>query len=59
MKYMHFTVAADGFAGHLAEPEEKAAQAVIIVMGGEKGLLPEMEIIRWMEEGLCLLKSEI
>ncbi len=40
MKYKHFTVAADGFAGHMAEPEEKAAQAVIIVMGGEKSLLP-------------------
>jgi pimeloyl-ACP methyl ester carboxylesterase len=44
MKYKHFTVAADGFAGHMAEPEENAVQAVIIVMGGEKSLMPGIKI---------------
>jgi alpha-beta hydrolase superfamily lysophospholipase len=54
MRYLHFTVAADGFAGHIAEPEEKAAQAVIIVMGGEKSLLPGIKIAeRFADYGIA------
>jgi esterase/lipase len=54
MRYLHFTVAADGFAGHMAEPEEKAAQAVIVVMGGEKSLLPGIKIAeRFADYGLA------
>jgi alpha-beta hydrolase superfamily lysophospholipase len=44
MRYKHFTVAADGFTGHMAEPEEEASQAVIIVTGGEKSILPGIKL---------------
>jgi esterase/lipase len=54
MRYKHFTVAADGFAGHMAEPEEQAAQAVIVVMGGEKSLMPGMKIAeRFADYGIA------
>jgi esterase/lipase len=54
MKYKHFTVATDGFVGHMAEPEEKAAHSVIIVMGGEKGLLPGIKIAeRFADYGIA------
>jgi dienelactone hydrolase len=54
MRYLHFTVAADGFTGHIAEPEAKAAQAVIIVMGGEKSLLPGIKIAeRFADYGIA------
>jgi pimeloyl-ACP methyl ester carboxylesterase len=54
MRYKHFTVAADGFVGHMAEPEEKAAQAVIIVMGGEKSFLPGIKIAeRFADYGIA------
>lgn len=40
MKRENFTVEEHGFCGHLAEPDEGASKAVIVIMGGEKGLLP-------------------
>lgn len=40
MKQENFTVKEYGFCGHLAEPDEGANKAVIVIMGGEKGLLP-------------------
>jgi esterase/lipase len=54
MRYLQFTVAADGFTGHMAEPEEKAVQAVIIVMGGEKSFLPGIKIAeRFADYGIA------
>jgi esterase/lipase len=54
MIYKHFTAAADGFAGHMAEPEEEASQAVIIVTGGEKSILPGIKIAeRFADYGIA------
>lgn len=39
MKQEIFTVKEHGFCGHLAEPDDGASKAVIVIMGGEKGLL--------------------
>jgi alpha-beta hydrolase superfamily lysophospholipase len=53
MRYEHFTFAADGFAGHMAEPEE-ASQAVIIVTGGEKSILPGIKLAeRFADYGIA------
>ena len=35
MIYTDFTINKNGFTGHMAEPERKTEQAVIVVMGGE------------------------
>ena len=40
MRYENFTVKKDGFAGHLAEPDNVSDRAVIIIMGGEQSILP-------------------
>lgn len=40
MKHQHFTMAADGFVGHLAEPDGGSDRAVIVIMGGEQSVLP-------------------
>lgn len=40
MKYKNFTMNAHGFVGHMAEPENKPDTAVIVIMGGEKSILP-------------------
>jgi hypothetical protein len=54
MRYLHFTVAADGFAGHMAESEEKAGLAYRQFQTHKKECMQaleqsEMEIIRWLE----------
>lgn len=40
MRQEAFTVKEHGFCGHLAEPDDGAGRAVIVITGGEKGLLP-------------------
>lgn len=40
MKHIDFTIAKDGFTGHLAEPDNGSDRAVIVVMGGEQSILP-------------------
>lgn len=56
MKYTDFHMCEAGFAGHMAEPEEKASQAVLVIMGGEKSILPGIKIAeRFAEYGFCAL----
>ncbi|MCM1579255.1 MAG: hypothetical protein NC078_10700 [Ruminococcus sp.] len=43
-KYKDFTFAEHGFAGHLAEPDEGADKAVMVIMGGEKSIIPGIKI---------------
>lgn len=40
MKHEDFTMRSDGFAGHLAEPDNGSDRAVIVIMGGEQSILP-------------------
>ncbi|MGN0666888.1 MAG: hypothetical protein ACI4KF_10230 [Huintestinicola sp.] len=40
MIYKDFSMTAHGFVGHMAEPENKTDTAVIVIMGGEKSILP-------------------
>ncbi|MGN1134851.1 MAG: acyl-CoA thioester hydrolase/BAAT C-terminal domain-containing protein [Oscillospiraceae bacterium] len=40
MIYKDFSMADHGFVGHMAEPENKTDRAVIVIMGGEKSILP-------------------
>lgn len=40
MKYQHFSMSEHGFVGHLVLPDCGSERAVIVVMGGEKSLLP-------------------
>ena len=40
MKHEHFNMKEHGFVGHLAEPDEGSDKAVIVILGGEQGLLP-------------------
>lgn len=40
MKHEDFNYYRHGFAGHLAEPDAGSDRAVIVIMGGEKSLLP-------------------
>ncbi len=44
MKYEHFTYQEHGFTGHLAAPDSICDRAVIVMMGGEKSLLPGIKI---------------
>ena len=44
LKYADFNFKRDGFVGHLAEPEKSNGKAVIVIMGGEKSLLPGIKI---------------
>jgi dienelactone hydrolase len=44
MKYKHFNMTDHGFVGHLAQPDAGSDRAVIVIMGGEKGLLPGIKI---------------
>lgn len=54
MKYSDFNMREHGFAGHMAEPEEGVVQAVIVIMGGEKSLLPGIKIAeRFADYGIC------
>lgn len=43
MKYEHFNMSENGFVGHLAEPDIGSDSAVIVIMGGEKSLLPAIK----------------
>ncbi|MBR1724253.1 MAG: hypothetical protein IJ723_04445 [Ruminococcus sp.] len=40
MKYQHFNMADHGFVGHLVQPDIGSEKAVVVIMGGEKSLLP-------------------
>ena len=40
MRHQNYTLTEHGFVGHLAEPESGSERAVIVVMGGERSLLP-------------------
>lgn len=54
MKYTNFNVEDHGFAGHMAEPDEESEQAVIVIMGGEKSILPGIKIAeRFADFGIC------
>ncbi len=44
MKYQHFTYKEHGFTGHLVRPNVKSSKAVLIFAGGEKSLLPGIQI---------------
>lgn len=44
MRYEHFIYQEHGFAGHLAAPDSVCDKAVIVMMGGEKSLLPGIKI---------------
>lgn len=50
----------DGFVGHMAEPDVAAKQAVIIIMGGEKSLLPGIKIAeRFADYGILGLSVSL
>lgn len=56
MRYTDFTMKEHGFVGHMAEPEEATKQAVIVISGGEKSILPGIKIAeRFAEYGICAL----
>ena len=40
MKHIDSTMEKDGFADHLAEPDDGSDRAVIVIMGGEQSILP-------------------
>lgn len=43
-----------GFVGHMVDPDDKTTQAVIVIMGGEKSILPGIKIAeRFAEYGIC------
>ena len=44
MKYTDFNINEHGFVGHMAEPEAKTKQAVIVIMGGEKVFFRELKL---------------
>lgn len=44
MRHEDFSMKRHGFAGHLAEPDFSSDRAVIVIMGGEKSLLPGIKI---------------
>lgn len=53
MKYQDFNMREHGFVGHMAEPDTEAEKAVIVIMGGEKSLLPGIKIAeRFAEYGI-------
>jgi pimeloyl-ACP methyl ester carboxylesterase len=60
MKYKHFTVDVDGFTGHMAEPEEESSQAVIVITGGEKSVMPGIKIAeRFADFGIAALSVSL
>ncbi|MCM1096870.1 MAG: hypothetical protein NC427_02265 [Ruminococcus flavefaciens] len=60
MKHTDFSVKTHGFAGHMAEPEDGADKAVIVIMGGEKSILPGIRIAeRFAEFGICGLSVSL
>lgn len=44
MRYEDFNMKEHGFVGHLAEPDHAGEKAVIVIMGGEKSILPGIKI---------------
>lgn len=44
MRYKDFNMQEHGFVGHMAEPDKETEQAVIVIMDGEKSLIPEIKI---------------
>lgn len=60
MKYKDFNMREHGFVGHMAEPEKETKQAVIIIMGGEKSLLPGIKIAeRFADYGILGLSVSL
>lgn len=60
MKYKDFSMEQDGFVGHMAEPDGEAKQAVVVIMGGEKSLLPGIKIAeRFADYGLIGLSVSL
>ncbi|MCM1542419.1 MAG: hypothetical protein NC121_14330 [Blautia sp.] len=60
MKHTDFHVKTHGFAGHMAEPEGRTDKAVIVIMGGEKSILPGIRIAeRFAEFGICGLSVSL
>ncbi|MCR5384208.1 MAG: hypothetical protein K6E72_06215 [Saccharofermentans sp.] len=56
MKHEDFTMRNDGFAGHLAEPDNGSDRAVIVVMGGEQSILPGIKFAeRFADYGITSL----
>lgn len=54
MKYTDFNIKEHGFVGHMAETESQAERAVIVIMGGEKSILPGIKIAeRFADFGIC------
>lgn len=54
MKYTDFNMREYGFVGHMAEPDEGTEQAVIVIMGGEKSILPGIKIAEHFADfGIC------
>lgn len=54
MKYMDFNMKKHGFVGHMAEPDMETKYAVIVIMGGEKSVLPGIKIAeRFADYGIC------
>lgn len=52
-KYKDFDMKGYGFVGHLAKIDEDADTAVIVIMGGEKSILPPVKIAeRFAEYGM-------
>lgn len=60
MKYENFNMKENGFVGHLAEPDNRSDQAVIIVMGGEQSLLPGIKFAeRFADYGITGLSVSL
>lgn len=51
---MDFNMKEHGFVGHMAEPDMETKYAVIVIMGGEKSILPGIKIAeRFADYGIC------
>lgn len=60
MNYKDFTMAENGFVGHMAEPDIGSDKAVIIVMGGEQSLLPGIKFAeRFADYGIAGLSVSL
>lgn len=54
MIYTDLNMKEHGFVGHMAEPDSGADRAVIVIMGGEKSILPGIKIAeRFADFGIC------
>jgi dienelactone hydrolase len=60
MKHEDFNYKQHGFVGHLAEPDNGSDRAVIIVMGGEKSILPGIKFAeRFADYGITGLSVSL